>query len=98
MEQLRTGTFFGTTNETVQLDFCTITNTEYTLDKVDWHYHENAYFTFILKGKLLECKRKPVIVLQAPCFSIIGRIPTIISNRPATPGASILNRSYARKK
>jgi AraC-like DNA-binding protein len=58
MEQLRTGTFFGTTNETVHLDFCTITNTEYTLDKVDWHYHENAYFTFVLQGKLLECNRK----------------------------------------
>lgn len=55
MQQLQTGTFFGTTNETIQLDFCTITNTEYTLDKVDWHYHEN---TFILKGKLLEVSKK----------------------------------------
>lgn len=57
MQQLRTWTFFGTTDETVPFDFCTITNTEYTLDKVDWHYHENAYFTFILKGKLLECNK-----------------------------------------
>jgi AraC-like DNA-binding protein len=58
MQQLRNGTFFGITNETIQLDFCTITDTEYTLDKVDWHYHENAYFTFILKGKLLEVSKK----------------------------------------
>jgi transcriptional regulator GlxA family with amidase domain len=32
------------------------------LDKVDWHYHENAYVTFILKGKLLKVsKRKRIL-------------------------------------
>jgi AraC family transcriptional regulator len=60
MQQLGNGKFFGRTNELFQLECCTITNTEYTIEKVDWHYHENAYFTFILEGKLLEYSKKDV--------------------------------------
>ncbi len=58
MRVLKTGEFFGETNETIQLSGLTITDTEYTLDKVDWHYHENAYFTFILAGNVQEKSRK----------------------------------------
>lgn len=60
MENLKTGKFFGQTNQTIHLDFATITDTEYTHHKVDWHYHENAYFTFILDGKVIEGNRKEV--------------------------------------
>ncbi len=54
MRQLFTGEFYGQTNQTRQFDGITITDTEYQLEYVDWHYHENAYFTFILQGNLIE--------------------------------------------
>jgi AraC family transcriptional regulator len=58
MENLKTGQFFGTTNDTIHLKGITLTDTEYTHEKVDWHFHENAYFTFILKGKFIEGDKK----------------------------------------
>lgn len=58
MEYLRTGNFFGETNQTIHLDGLTLTDTVYTHREVDWHFHENAYFTFILQGRLLERNKK----------------------------------------
>jgi len=60
VENLKTGRFYGQTNSTIHLDFATITDTEYTHDKVDWHYHDNAYFTFILQGNVIEGNKKEV--------------------------------------
>jgi AraC family transcriptional regulator len=58
MKNLKTGQFFGKTNETMHLSGITLTDTEYTHEKVDWHFHENAYFTFILEGRLNEGNKK----------------------------------------
>lgn len=58
MKQLQTGQFHGQTNRIVDLNGIVLTDTEYTQDKVDWHYHENAYFTFILQGNVLEGNKK----------------------------------------
>ncbi|GAB3999174.1 hypothetical protein GCM10028807_48640 [Spirosoma daeguense] len=58
MNELKTGQFYGQTNQTVKLGNLTLTDTEYTHDWVDWHFHENAYFTFILDGRVLEGNRK----------------------------------------
>jgi AraC family transcriptional regulator len=60
MEYLQTGEFYGQTNKTIHLDGVTLTDTEYTHDKVDWHYHENAYFTFILQGNVIEGNKKEI--------------------------------------
>lgn len=60
MRQLQTGEFFGQTNVTNYLDGLTLTDTVYTHDTVDWHYHENAYFTFILQGNVIEGNKKEV--------------------------------------
>jgi len=60
MKSLVTGNFFGETNRTLRLSGLTLTDTEYTHDKVDWHYHENAYFTFILQGGMIEGNKKEV--------------------------------------
>lgn len=60
MKYLRTANFFGETNQTVRLKGITLTDTEYTHEYVDWHYHENAYFTFILQGDLIEGNKKEV--------------------------------------
>jgi hypothetical protein len=48
MNYLRTGQFFGQTDQTIVTDGLTITDTQYTVEYVDWHYHENPYFTFIV--------------------------------------------------
>jgi len=58
MKFLQTGHFFGQTNNTIRLNGITLTDTEYTHRRVDWHFHENAYFTFILQGRLIEGNRK----------------------------------------
>lgn len=58
MQQLQTGEFFGSTNQTKIVNGLTLTDTEYTHANVDWHYHENAYFTFLLDGKVIEGNRR----------------------------------------
>lgn len=60
MKQLQKGEFYGKTNHTTNLEGITLTDTVYTHDKVDWHYHENAYFTFILQGNVLEGNKKDI--------------------------------------
>jgi AraC family transcriptional regulator len=58
MEHLKTGQFFGQTNQSFQSNGIILTDTEYTHEYVDWHYHENAYFTFILQGNVIEGNKK----------------------------------------
>lgn len=60
MKNLLNGEFFGLTNQTVRFDGLTITDTEYTHPYVDWHYHENAYFTFLLQGNMTEGNKKEI--------------------------------------
>lgn len=60
MKYLRTGNFFGETNRILRLGGVTLTDTEYTHRYVDWHHHENAYFTFILEGALTEGSRRRI--------------------------------------
>src|SRR5688572_5659009 len=60
MNLLQTGQFHGQTNRTIRLNGITLTDTEYTLPKVAWHYHENAYFTFILQGNVIEGNKKEI--------------------------------------
>lgn len=65
MKTLYNGDFFGKTNETLRFDGLTITDTEYTHPYVDWHYHENAYFTFLLQGNMTEGNKKEIYDCQA---------------------------------
>lgn len=60
MKQSQKGEFYGQTNTTINLEGIIVTDTVYTHDKVDWHYHENAYFTFILQGEVIEGNKKEV--------------------------------------
>lgn len=60
MKQSQKGEFYGQTNTTIHLGGITLTDTVYTHDKVDWHYHENAYFTFILQGNVIEGNKKEI--------------------------------------
>lgn len=65
MKQSQKGEFYGQTNHTVHLEGITLTDTIYTHDKVDWHYHENAYFTFILQGNVIEGNRNEIYACSA---------------------------------
>jgi AraC-like DNA-binding protein len=65
MRQSQRGEFYGQTNKTIQLAGVTLTDTVYTHDKVDWHYHENAYFTFILEGNVIEGNKKEIYSCSA---------------------------------
>lgn len=61
---LAAGEYFGQHNHKVSFSGITITDTEYTHDYVDWHYHENPYFTFILQGQLQEENKKNAYTLS----------------------------------
>ncbi|HYE73016.1 MAG TPA: AraC family transcriptional regulator [Blastocatellia bacterium] len=58
MHYLATGQFYGETNQTLELDGLTITDTEYSYEFADWHYHENPHFALITRGDILEGTRK----------------------------------------
>ena len=58
MLQLQKGKYFGVQNQVVHLPNLVITDTEYTHDKVDWHCHQNPYFTFIIEGNIAEINKK----------------------------------------
>lgn len=63
MKKLKNGEYFGKHYHKLQLDDLLITDTEYTHSKVDWHSHENPYFTYLLQGKLLEANKKETYCL-----------------------------------
>lgn len=58
MLQIPGGQFFGNTTVTTRLHGLTLTDTEYVHDRVDWHFHEKPYFTFLIAGTLVEGTRK----------------------------------------
>lgn len=58
MVKLQPGHFYGDTTQKLKLPGLILTDTEYTHPYVDWHYHEHAYFTFIIRGRVMETNRK----------------------------------------
>lgn len=60
MNSLRNGEYFGETNQIINFEGLTITDTEYTHPYVDWHYHENVYFTFLLQGSMTEGNKREI--------------------------------------
>ncbi|MCS3801184.1 helix-turn-helix domain-containing protein [Niastella sp. OAS944] len=58
MNYRRAGQFYGNTNDTLVLNGIILNDADYTHDHVDWHYHENAYFTFLLTGRVLDGNNK----------------------------------------
>lgn len=64
MNELKKGEYFGNHYKKSTFDEFIITDTEYTHKKVDWHYHENPYFTYLLQGKLYEANKKEEYYLK----------------------------------
>ncbi len=57
MNKLINGEYYGNHNQELRFNNIIITDTEYTHEKVDWHYHENPYFTYLIQGKLFEASK-----------------------------------------
>lgn len=64
MENLKKGEFYGTHYQKSTFENIIITDTEYTHSKVDWHYHETPYFTYLLQGRLFESNKKESYYLE----------------------------------
>ena len=60
MKRSERGFFYGDTTELIRLDGVTLTDTVYHQGRVDWHFHEDDYFTFLLVGGMREGNRKEV--------------------------------------
>ena len=63
-KQLKEGEYFGELNHKLSFNGITVTDTEYTHEYVDWHSHENPYFTFLLQGELIEENKKETYTLS----------------------------------
>jgi AraC family transcriptional regulator len=62
MRHLRSGQHFGTNKKTVKLQGTILTEAGYTPNiEVPWHYHENAYFFYHLRGRLDEVNKKKTV-------------------------------------
>ncbi|MFK7924411.1 MAG: helix-turn-helix transcriptional regulator [Bacteroidia bacterium] len=64
MKSLQHGTYFGDENRQLSLPGLLLTDLVYTHDYVDWHYHEHAYFAYLLAGGLGVTDRKQSHQLQ----------------------------------
>jgi AraC-like DNA-binding protein len=42
--------FYGNTRQKVPFDDLTVTETDYDYEYIDWHYHENPYFSLVTGG------------------------------------------------
>jgi AraC family transcriptional regulator len=59
MLQLKRGSFFGLSKQKKDYNGLIIADIEYPAPiDVPWHYHENPYFTYFIKGHLLEVNKK----------------------------------------
>jgi len=79
MNNLKTGQFYGSTNETIRLKGVTLTDTEYTHEKVDWHFMKTPISLLYWKENFWkETKKNNMIAMQAVFYSITSRKLTII--------------------
>ncbi|NSL87332.1 helix-turn-helix transcriptional regulator [Chitinophaga sp. Mgbs1] len=58
MYQLEKGNYFGVLQQVLQERNIILTDIDYVHDQVDWHYHANPYFTYLIAGGLFEANRK----------------------------------------
>lgn len=59
MIELRSGQHFGQNKTTITLQDCMLIEAGYTPQiNVPWHYHENAYFYYHIRGHLSEVNKK----------------------------------------
>lgn len=59
---LRTGQFKGETFQTVAFEGITASETDYDYKYIDWHYHENPYFSLNVSGTCVENNRRETFI------------------------------------
>ncbi len=60
MNSLQNGQFFGENNQRRERSGLTLTDTVYSRERVDWHFHENPHFTLITRGDIRQGTRREV--------------------------------------
>ena len=61
MDYSNVGQFSGDTFQTTLFDGIVTTETEYDYRFIDWHYHENPYFSLVILGDCREINKKGTI-------------------------------------
>src|SRR5262245_26313537 len=61
MDYADSGQFSGATYQTTAFDGFTASETEYDYTFVDWHYHENPYFTLGLQVNCCEINKRETL-------------------------------------
>lgn len=61
MNYLQTGQFRGDTFQTIAFDGITATETEYDYKFIDWHYHENPYFSLTTMGACCDSNKRETL-------------------------------------
>lgn len=51
-------TWHGDIKKSVQNENISLSHVQYEPSRADWHYHENAFFSFIVQGQILEGTKK----------------------------------------
>ncbi|MBS1527814.1 MAG: helix-turn-helix transcriptional regulator [Bacteroidetes bacterium] len=58
MKTLNSGRFSGETRSSRDVNDIVLTEVEYQIENVDWHCHQNAFFSFIQRGVISEVNKK----------------------------------------
>jgi|WetSurMetagenome_2_1015567.scaffolds.fasta_scaffold02336_2 AraC family transcriptional regulator len=64
MIQLKKGENYSKKVKTIELENLNLSENIYSNEHVDWHYHENFYFVYLLHGQLYETNRKESYTLN----------------------------------
>lgn len=65
MDSFKTGYFFGHNNQMGSFEDVTVTESEFEYKYIDWHSHENPYFSLTLAGHCLESNRRKTYYCSA---------------------------------
>lgn len=65
MNSLPAGQFYGQTNQKLELNGLTITDTEYSYVFIDWHYHEHSHFELTMRGDTCAGNRRETFYCSA---------------------------------
>ncbi len=52
------GKYYGSLNSEMAFNGILLTKYDYHEDRTPWHYHENPYFMYVLKGNMKDCNKK----------------------------------------
>lgn len=58
MKILTAGTYYGNKQTETNLNGVILSEYDYSSPRTDWHFHENPYFMYVLKGNLFDINKK----------------------------------------